>query len=245
MAEGLCFAHGQGPALLDGFDLQLEPDAITVLLGPSGCGKSTLLRLLAGLWQPSRGRVQRRETVRCATVFQEPRLLPWRSVSGNLEFALEAAGVPVSARPARIREALAQVDLSGVARDLPHTLSGGMAQRAALARALCVRPDLLLLDEPFAALDAVLRAALGAHLRGLLRPGLGMVLVTHDVLEAAALADRVLVLAGPPLRVALDHSLAPAERDTPALAAALRAALRAAQRGPTAGSVVDAGMGLR
>ncbi|MBL8616974.1 MAG: ATP-binding cassette domain-containing protein [Deltaproteobacteria bacterium] len=230
-AQALSFAHpGQAP-LLEAFDLEVRAGALLVLLGPSGCGKSTLLRLLGGLVAPTAGAVERYPRLRVAMVFQEPRLLPWRSVAGNLDFALEAAGLPRSARPARIEAALARVGLQGHAAAAPHTLSGGMAQRAALARALCVEPDLLLLDEPFAALDPLRREALGAHLRGLLGPGLGMVLVSHDVHEAAALADRVVVLGGAPAQLRLDRALAPEERGSPAVVAALRAALRSAGAG--------------
>ncbi len=227
-ARGVGFAHPGQANLLAAFDLEVQAGALLVLLGPSGCGKSTLLRLLGGLVAPTAGAVERRAGLRVAMVFQEPRLLPWRSLAGDLDFALEAAGVARSARPARIDAALARVGLLDQAQAAPHTLSGGMAQWAALARALCVEPDLLLLDEPFAALDPLRREALGAHLRGLLGPGLGMVLVSHDVLEAAALADRVVVLGGTPAQLRLDRALSPEERGSPAVAAALRAALRSA-----------------
>lgn len=229
-ARGLSFAHpGQAP-LFEGLTLDVRAGALIVLLGPSGCGKSTLLRLLGGLLAPTAGAVEREAGLRVAMVFQEPRLLPWRSVAGNLDFALEAAGLPRADRPARIAAALDRVGLHGHAEAAPHTLSGGMAQRAALARALCVEPDVLLLDEPFAALDPQRREALGAHLRGLLRPSLAMVLVSHDVHEAAALADRVVVFGGAPAQPQLDRALAPEERGSASVAAALRAALRAPGR---------------
>jgi ABC-type nitrate/sulfonate/bicarbonate transport system ATPase subunit len=233
-AAGLRFAHPGGALLLDGFEIDVQDGELLVLLGPSGCGKSTLLRLLGGLWAPTGGAVERRGAARAATVFQEPRLLPWRSVSGNLDFALDAAGVPRPARPARIEAALSAVGLAAAAGAAPHTLSGGMAQRAALARALCVEPELLLLDEPFAAVDPLLREELADQLTALRRPDRAVVLVTHDVEEAAALADRVLVLAGPPLRVVAEERPGPGPRDrggsaAVALSLRLRAALRAAR----------------
>lgn len=230
-ARDLGFRHpGRAAPLLAGLGLELAPGEVLGLLGPSGCGKSTLLRLLGGLLRPERGEVGRAPGCRLAVVFQEPRLLPWRSVAGNLDFALEAAGVPPAERAARRAEALRAVGLSGAARSLPHQLSGGMAQRAGLARALCLAPDLLLLDEPFAAVDPMLREELQDLLAGALAGGRSAVLVTHDVHEATRLCHRVLVLDGPPLRVATALAVpaeARAERSS-AAAAACAAALRGA-----------------
>jgi ABC-type nitrate/sulfonate/bicarbonate transport system ATPase subunit len=159
---GVGKAFGGGPAVLQGIDLTLVPGEFVALLGASGCGKSTLLRLVAGLEQATAGEVRLGEAPvrdvdpRCAVVFQEPRLLPWRSVAANVALGARHAGGAAS--PQRL---LDQVGLGDAAGAWPHQLSGGMAQRAALARALAGRPDVLLLDEPFAALDALTRLRMG------------------------------------------------------------------------------------
>ncbi|QUX21043.1 ABC transporter ATP-binding protein [Nocardiopsis sp. MT53] len=197
--------------VLDGVDLDIPRGAFTVLLGPSGTGKTTLLRILAGLEEPDAGEVlvPRRRT----TVYQEPRLIPARRVLANVTLgrrrgpATRAAG----------ERALDEVGLADKARAWPATLSGGEAQRVALARALVREPELLLLDEPFAALDALTRLRtqdLVAELCARHRPA--VLLVTHDVDEAVRLADRVLILRGG--RIALDRELAedhPRHRDDP------------------------------
>jgi ABC-type nitrate/sulfonate/bicarbonate transport system ATPase subunit len=179
----------------------VEPGAILSVIGPSGCGKTTLLRALAGLLPPHAGRVQApadepdRAGVRM--VFQEPRLLPWLSVQGNIRFALEAAGVPQAQWLQRIEPLLHIVGLSDVQHHRPDQLSGGMAQRVALVRALAVRPRVLLLDEPFAALDPQRREQLQDELQTLVsRTGCAAIIVTHDVMEALVLGDEVVVLWG-------------------------------------------------
>jgi NitT/TauT family transport system ATP-binding protein len=206
-------------AALAGIDLAVEQSSFVALLGPSGCGKSTLLRLVAGLDRPERG-VVRNGGARLAMVFQDAHLLPWRDVRANVELPLELLGQPAPARRARAEAAIAQVGLADAARRYPAELSGGMRMRASLARALVTEPRLLLLDEPFAALDELTRMALDDELRRLWREaGLTVLFVTHSIAEAAYLAERVVVLSRRPARIVLDHALAlPAERS-----AALRA----------------------
>jgi NitT/TauT family transport system ATP-binding protein len=193
-----------GPrAALGPFSLTLEPGEIVALVGPSGCGKSTALRLLAGLEQPTRGRVERLagrgET---SVVFQAPTLMPWASAEANVALPLRLAGVAKAEAGARARAALAQVRLAGSERVKPAQLSGGMAMRASLARALVTRPRLLLLDEPFAALDEITRRDLALDIHRLWeeqRPAI--VLVTHNVEEAVFMAARVIVMTPGPGRL--------------------------------------------
>lgn len=174
--------------VLDGLDLSIARSEFVVLLGPSGCGKSTLLRLLAGLDLPDGGEVEvPRER---AIVFQADRLLPWQKVWRNVTIGLDGK----DARE-RALAVLAEVGLADRANAWPKTLSGGEAQRVALARALVTEPDLVLLDEPFSALDAITRLHMHDLVRQLhQRHGAAMLLVTHDVAEAIALADRILVM---------------------------------------------------
>jgi ABC-type nitrate/sulfonate/bicarbonate transport system ATPase subunit len=180
-----------------------------VIIGPNGCGKSTLLRLIAGLLAPTSGTVTvdggapRPGDGRVGLAFQQPRLVPWRSTLDNVALALELAGVPLAERRARASEALDRVGLRGAAALRPRELSGGMAQRAALARALIVDPPVLLLDEPFSALDALTRETFDEELQHLwLERPRTVILVTHSVSEAVALADRVVVMTPGPGRVA-------------------------------------------
>lgn len=190
--------------------LSVAEGEVLAVIGASGCGKSTLLRLVAGLEAPSEGRIGldgvplTGPSPRVGVVFQEPRLMPWLSVLDNVAFGLPRS-LPRAERARRSRAELARVGLTRFAGALPKTLSGGMAQRAALARALVTRPSVLLLDEPFSALDAMTRQSLQEELIGLWerdRPTL--VLVTHDLDEALFLADRVVVLGGQPGRIGLD-----------------------------------------
>jgi sulfonate transport system ATP-binding protein len=177
-----------GRTVLNDLNLRIERGEFVVLLGESGCGKTTLLRALAGLDRVQRGRIEAPR--RPAMVFQEHRLLPWDSLWRNVALGLQAA----DAR-ARAEAALAEVGLGGRLDDWPRNLSGGQAQRVALARALVQKPELLLLDEPFAALDALTRIRMHALVKQLVarhRPA--VLLVTHDVDEAIALADRILVM---------------------------------------------------
>jgi sulfonate transport system ATP-binding protein len=191
---------------LDVVSLTVAPGAIVAIIGGSGCGKSTLLRLVSGLDQPTEGTIKldgaviRAPHERIGIVFQEPRLLPWLSVAGNVGFGLRAQ--PGGERRQRVRTALERVGLVEKADAWPRELSGGQAQRVALARALVPRPDVLLLDEPFSALDAFTRVDLQDHLLDLWADGRPtLVLVTHDVDEAIVLADRVVILSPRPGRV--------------------------------------------
>jgi sulfonate transport system ATP-binding protein len=175
--------------VIDGLDLTVHPGEFVSLLGPSGCGKTTLLRILAGIDHADSGSIA--VPTPNAVVFQEPRLLPWRRVLDNVSFGVNG---PAGAEK-RALDALTEVELTGHASDWPLTLSGGQAQRVALARALVREPRLLLLDEPFAALDALTRLRMQGLIRRLVaRHGPATVLVTHDVEEAVLLGDRVLVM---------------------------------------------------
>ncbi|WP_343504541.1 ABC transporter ATP-binding protein [Alloyangia pacifica] len=192
-------------------DLVLDGGQMTALVGPSGCGKSTLLRLIAGLERPSEGRItigaespdELRQRAGLAVAFQDAALLPWRTVESNIALGRALARKPRD--PEMIAELITLVGLSGFERRRPAELSGGMRQRAAIARALAGEPELLLLDEPFAAVDALTRDRLNAELPPLWEArGATSVLVTHSVAEAVRLSDRVIVLTPRPARVAAD-----------------------------------------
>jgi sulfonate transport system ATP-binding protein len=203
-----------GRVVLDGFDLHLAPGEFVALLGRSGSGKSTFLRALADLDPDVEGEL--RVPARRAVVFQDPRLLPWQHLLPNVTIGLARS----RATRRRGLEALAEVGLAGRERDWPRTLSGGEAQRASLARALVREPELLLLDEPFGALDALTRIRMHALLQRLYeihRPA--VLLVTHDVDEAILLAERILVLTDG--RISFDQRLTDSDRlrDTTAYSA--------------------------
>src|SRR5712671_3696032 len=198
--------YPNGVHALEGVSLAVGHGEILVVVGGSGCGKSTLLRAISGLDTPTQGRVALDGTAitapheKIGIIFQEPRLLPWLDVADNVGFGLEHR--PKAERRQRVATALKRVGLTEKARMWPRELSGGQAQRVAISRALVPRPEVLLLDEPFSALDAFTRADLQDHLLDLwadLKPTL--VLVTHDVDEAVVLADRVLVMRPRPGRL--------------------------------------------
>jgi NitT/TauT family transport system ATP-binding protein len=211
-ARDVAFTYPGGrAAVVDGISFTVAPGEFVVLIGANGTGKSTILRLLAGLLGPASGSVAiaGRPTSgpdpRVGFVFQEPRLLPWRSTLDNVAFPLELASWTRVQREARAREALRLVGLRDVDHDRPHLLSGGMRQRAAIARALVLEPAVLLLDEPFSALDALTRERFNVQLQAVWREtGTSIVLVTHAIPEAIFLADRILVLAGRPGRIVGD-----------------------------------------
>ncbi len=193
---------------LDTIDLRIEAGEFVVLVGPSGCGKSTLLDLLGGLTRPTGGRILLDGApvtgpgLDRGIVFQQYALLPWRTAQGNVEFGLLARGVPRRRRAARAREFLDLVGLSGFEDRHPHELSGGMRQRVAIARSLAYDPDVLLMDEPFAALDAQTRESLQDELLSVWqRTGKTIVFITHGIDEAVHLGGRVAVMTSRPGRV--------------------------------------------
>jgi NitT/TauT family transport system ATP-binding protein len=190
-----------GVEALAGVDLDVAPGEFVALLGPSGCGKSTLLRLIAGLDRPDAGEVSA-DAGAAAFVFQDAHLLPWRTVLDNVALPLELRGAPAGERVAAARAAIEQVGLGDAAGRRPAELSGGMRMRVSLARALCTRPRLLLLDEPFAALDELTRQRLDDQLRDLwLARGMTVLFVTHAITEAAYLAERAVVFSPRPARI--------------------------------------------
>jgi NitT/TauT family transport system ATP-binding protein len=203
------FGGPNGTLALAGMDLDIERGEVVAVIGPNGCGKSTFLRVIAGLLTPERGEVtlDNRPIVgpdpRIGLVFQEPRLLPWRSVADNVTYPLELAGWSRERRAERLRELLQLVGLRASAEVRPVHLSGGMRQRAAIARALALSPELLLLDEPFSALDALTRERFNLELLDLWeKTQTTIVIVTHSIPEAILLADRVVVMTPGPGRVA-------------------------------------------
>jgi NitT/TauT family transport system ATP-binding protein len=194
------FDRGAAP-VLDGVDLTVEPGEFVCLLGASGCGKSTLLNLIAGLSEPTSGTIEV-SAQRPALMFQEPALLPWLTAAGNVELALRARGVGRPERRTEARRLLALVNLEGQEGKRVHELSGGMRQRVALARSLAQDSSVLLMDEPFAALDAITRDVLHQELtRVWSEQRLSVVFVTHNVREAARLGQRVVLMGSRPGRI--------------------------------------------
>ena len=208
LSEAVVEYPGRGRAL-GPFSLTVAPGEIVAIAGPSGCGKSTALRLLAGLEQPTAGEVERQVgRGKTALVFQAPTLMPWADAATNVALPLKLAERPVGERAERVAHALRRVGLADAAKAYPAELSGGMAMRVSLARALVTEPRLLLLDEPFAALDGLTRRRLVEDVHRLweqTRPAI--VFVTHDVDEAVYLASRVVIMTCGPGRQAAEVAI--------------------------------------
>jgi NitT/TauT family transport system ATP-binding protein len=202
------FGHaGEATHALDRVSLDVARGSFVCLIGASGCGKSTLLNLVAGLDQPTSGTVTVQGN-RTSMMFQESALFPWLTARGNIDLALRLDGVPKSTRKARVNELLELVHLEDFGDKRPHELSGGMRQRTALARSLAQQADILLMDEPFGALDAMTRDLLHDELESLwTRAGLTVLFVTHNVREAVRLGDRVVLLTSRPGRVAEEYAI--------------------------------------
>jgi NitT/TauT family transport system ATP-binding protein len=242
----------QPTVALDGMSLDVAGGEIVALIGPNGSGKSTLLRVLAGLLRPDRGEVVLdgdpivAPDPRIGLVFQEPRLLPWRTVAGNVMWPMELAGWPAERRHERLDDLIDLVGLRGSERLRPVQLSGGMRQRAALARSLALAPEVLLLDEPFSALDALTRERFGLELLDLhARTETSVVFVTHSISEAVLLADRVIVLTPRPGRVAAGIRIAlprPRSLATLETVAAIGAGAEIRRHLQLAGTTGDAGV---
>ncbi len=211
--EGIAKRFANGTQALRDLSFEIRTGEFVSLLGPSGCGKSTALRIAAGLLTPDAGRV-RHAGGEIGFVFQEPTLMPWADTLSNARLPLDLKAVPRREANDRAAGALARVGLRGFARAYPRELSGGMKMRVSIARALVAQPKLLLLDEPFAALDEITRNGLGDDLLKLWREdGLTILFVTHSAAESSYLASRVLVMTPRPGRIAADLAL-PGGRDT-------------------------------
>ena len=229
----LAFSYGGAEGVepvLEGLSLSVPRGGFVAVVGSSGVGKSTLVRVVAGLIPPARGVVQiaadgttgRRAA---SLVFQDARLLPWRRVLGNVEFGLEGLGLSKAVRRERALQALATVGLGAQVDRWPHQLSGGQQQRAGIARSLAVEPTLLLMDEPFSAVDAVTRRSLQDELLSIWqRSHASILFVTHDLDEAVYLADRIVLVAGRPARLVEDRTIdlpRPRDRSVGAFSAAV------------------------
>jgi NitT/TauT family transport system ATP-binding protein len=206
--EHLAKAYPNGTVALDDVNLEIADGELVAVVGPSGCGKSTMLRILAGLDRATGGRITvggaapRTDELPSATVFQEQSLFPWMRVGENVAFAFDSLAVPRADVQRRMRDVLALVGLTEYERAWPHQLSGGMKQRAAVARAFVTDPPVLFMDEPFGALDEQTRVGLANELMRLWeRSPKTIVFVTHSIEEAVTLADRVVVLSARPGQV--------------------------------------------
>lgn len=219
----LTFSTADGPVFaLSDVSLRVEKGEFISLIGPSGCGKTTLLRVIADLEQPNEGRItvngvsprEARESRAYGYVFQAPALYPWRTIERNVTLPLEVMGVDKAERSRRAKDHLEMVNLAGFEKKFPWQLSGGMQQRASIARALCVNPELLLMDEPFGALDEIVRDQLNERLHLLWRQtSKTAMFVTHSISEAVFLSTKIIVMSPRPGRIidVIDCSL-PAER---------------------------------
>lgn len=214
---------GHNLPVLQDINLTVNEEEFVALVGPSGCGKSTLLNITAGLLAPTSGsasftHLSQGHVPRTGIVFQETGLFPWRSVYDNIAFGLEAMGVPKQEQKDRISHYINLVGLTGFEKALPHHLSGGMRQRVGIARALVINPDLLLMDEPFSALDAQTRTIMQEELVTLWdKTRLSTLYVTHNIQEAVMLADRVVLLSSRPGKISriLNIGIPRAERELP------------------------------
>ena len=219
---------------LDGIDLTIPAGKVTMLVGPSGCGKSTLLGIIGGLIAPTSGTVRQEGTIGAdclnplTYVFQDFSLLPWRTVAGNVSLVLENTRLANNDRASRIAEALAITGLTDFARAWPRQLSGGMRQRVGIARALAVRPAVLLMDEPLSALDAQARDLLLDEFAAIIaRTGATIVYVTHNLAEATRLGDQIVVLSRRPGTI---RAILPAQTDPADLWSLIREDAAAAER---------------
>ncbi|KYZ78218.1 nitrate ABC transporter ATP-binding protein [Anaerosporomusa subterranea] len=199
--------NGESLTALDQINLTINPEEFVVLVGPSGCGKSTLLNMVGGLLSPSSGSIyvegltEDRDPA-IGVVFQEIGLFPWRTVSQNIAFGLEELGLSAEEQAKRLSRYMTLVGLNGFEQSYPHQLSGGMRQRVGIARALAIEPDVLLMDEPFSALDAQTRTLMQEELLDIWhKTRLSTLYVTHNIQEAVYLADRVVVLSRRPGRI--------------------------------------------
>jgi ABC-type nitrate/sulfonate/bicarbonate transport system ATPase subunit len=216
-------ADGTPVEVINGLELRLEAGSFGALIGPSGCGKTTILKIAAGLDPDFRGQLRTPGSGRLGIVFQEPRLLPWRTVEENIRLAL-----PAQEAGADLTELVAILGLGSHLARYPGELSLGLARRAAIARAFAVRPDFLLLDEPFVSLDEAVADRLRAELMALTsRSKVTTLFVTHDLVEAIQLADRLFFLSDRPARIILEKPLPPRETRSPATIASIRDEVRA------------------
>ena len=217
----------KSPVTFDKVDIEAQPGESLVIIGRSGCGKSTLLHIVAGLLHPTMGEVRindvqvKKPSSRWVMMFQAPHLFPWMTVVNNVSIGLHFAHWSKKRIQGRVAEALSLVDLEDYAKNNVQDLSGGQQQRVALARSLVMEPELLLLDEPFSALDAFTRASLQKDVRSIAKQlGINVMMVTHDIDEAVLMADRALVMAGSPGKIVHDLKVdiaEPRERQAPAV----------------------------